>query len=155
MPRLLPLVLFALLFAESTPARAAEWGPYRTDAAPVTKDARAEVRRKPSLPSSDPFWFAFQVYQATLSSQDGPRCAHYPTCSLYGVQAVRRHKVLGFGLTVDRLWRTVRSSELRPLPITRVGRLDRYWDPLDAADFWLRGIPHDHAPEYAPPAIRQ
>lgn len=136
-------------------ARAEAFGPFRSRAAPVTRDARALVPKAVPLPSSDPFLFAFRVYQATLSSQDGVRCAHAPTCSLYGVQAVRRHRFLGFFLTVDRLWRQGRSSELRPLPRQFGGEMPRFYDPLDAADFWLRDLPDLKAPEYLPARSRQ
>jgi hypothetical protein len=147
-----------LLLATLAPAAALAkepFGPFRTAAAPVTRDAKVEVRRPERLPTSDPYWFAFQVYRHTLSSQDGVRCAHSPTCSLYGVQAVRRHRVMGFFLAVDRLWRQGRSSELRPLPRQYGGEIVRYFDPLDASDFWLRGLEGSHAGELVPPVVRQ
>jgi hypothetical protein len=153
-PRIFKLIL--LLALAAPPASAHEpFGPFKTKAAPVTKDARVELRLKEKLPNGDFLGFAFQVYQATLSSQDGPRCFHSPTCSGFGVQAVRRHKLLGFGLTVDRLWRAGRSSDLRPLPRIAGTESDRLYDPLDANDFWLRGIADHDAPEYAPPRPRQ
>lgn len=131
------------------------FGPFRTAAAPVTSDARDPARRAQPQPSSDPFAFAFRAYQATLSSQDGPRCAHSPTCSLYGLHAVRRHRVLGFFLTTDRIWRQDRSSVLRPLPRDWRGEMVRHYDPLDANDFWLRGIDARHVPELVPSRGRQ
>lgn len=126
------------------------FGPFATKAAPVTVDAKDAVSKPERLPSGDFYGFAFQVYQRTLSAQDGPRCAHAPTCSLYGVQAVRRHRVIGFFLTVERLWRAGRSSELRPLPKVYGGETTRLYDPLDANDFWLRDIPDLEAPLLLP-----
>ena len=138
------------------PRNSQGFGPFRADAAPVTRDARDAPVPTLRLPGSDPLYFAFQVYQATLSATDGPRCAHAPTCSAYGVQAVRRHPVLGFAFTVDRLWRAGRSSDLRPMPTFHPQPgLTRYFDPLDASDFWLRGVRDDHAPEYLPTPVRQ
>lgn len=145
--------IWAMVLVAAGPGKA--FGPFRTAAAPVTREARDEVAPARRLPTSDPLWFAFLVYQRTLSAQDGPRCAHVPTCSLYGVQAVRRHPVLGFGLTVERLWRANRSSYLRPLPADfRLGR-HRLFDPLDANDFWLRGIDDATQGELLPPTVRQ
>lgn len=148
----------ALLFvaiALPAGALAEPFGPFRTKAAPVTSDARVAVRPSERLPSADPLWFAYRIYQETLSSQDGPRCGHYPTCSMYGVQMVRRRPVLGFFLTVDRLWRGDRSSRLRLLPTTYLHGVGRHYDPIDNADFWLRDIPSDRAPEYLPTRPRQ
>jgi hypothetical protein len=137
-------------------ALALPFGPFRTAAAPVTRDARAaRPLGPPSRPGSAPMRFAWLVYQATLSVQDGPRCAHAPTCSLYGLQAVRRHPLLGYPLAVNRLWRDERSSALRLLPIDLRGPVPRLYDPLDAADFWLRGVDDVVATEFAPPAPRQ
>lgn len=149
--------LAPVLLAVALPigAAAAPFGPFRTAAAPVTRDAKDAVTRPERLPTGDPFWFAFQVYQSTLSSQDGPKCAHAPTCSLYGVQAVRRYRVLGFFLAVDRLWRTSRSSVLRPMPIQYGGAIPRLFDPLDANDFWLRGLDDRAAPRLLPERLRQ
>jgi len=131
------------------------FGPFRTEAAPVTLDAHVRTRAAPRLASSDFYAFPFLVYRTTLSSQDGPRCSHWPTCSLYGVQAVRRHRILGFALAVDRLWRQDRSSALRPLPRAAELGISRLHDPLDAGDFWLRGIPDARASEEAPRGSRQ
>lgn len=139
----------------SASADATPWGPFRTERAPVTVDARAEVRKTPALPSADPMRFAFLVYQKTLSSQDGARCLHHPTCSLYGLQMVRRHRVLGFLMTPDRIWRGHRSSFLRAMPMTTVYETRRYYDPIDANDFFLRGIEAHQMPELLPPSPRQ
>lgn len=134
---------------------AAAFGPFATPAAPVTRDARDESSRAAPQPSSDPFAFPFRVYQLTLSSQDGPRCSHAPTCSLYGLQAVRRHPLLGFGLTADRLWRDGRSSALRSLPLHFDGRTWRHFDPVEADDFWLRGLDALSVGELRSPVPRQ
>lgn len=144
------VIVLALL---ALPVSAKPWGPFHTMRAPVTVDAMAaEPAKSPALPSADPMRFAFRVYQKTLSAQDGPRCLHHPTCSLYGLQMVRRHRVLGFFLTVDRIWRGHRSSALRPMRQTTVHDTRRYFDPVDANDFFLRDV---DAREVPPPRPRQ
>lgn len=144
------------LFLLASPALASQpFGPFRTQAAPVTVDARAETRPREAVPSADPMRFAFQVYQRTLSAQDGARCAHHPTCSLYGLQMVRRRPLLGFFFTVDRTWRGHRSSWLRPMPLTTVHGVRRYYDPVEANDFFLRGIDAHSMPETLPARPRQ
>lgn len=149
------IVLAAVLLFGSAASATEPFGPFRTSRAPVTSDAREWKRPREVLPSANFYAFAFRVYQATISSQDGARCSHSPTCSLYGMQAVGRHGPVGFFLATDRLWRRDRSSALRPLPRSYVGLVPRLHDPLEAADFWLRGVEDHRAPEHRPPRPRQ
>ena len=149
-----PLFLSFALLASPVGA-ATPFGPFASDTAPVTKDAREERHAKPSLPSADPMWFAFRTYQLTLSATDGPRCAHSPTCSAYGVQAVRRHRAIGYFLTADRLWRGTQSSALRLLPPVPSSTTLHYYDPVEASDFWISGVDPDTIPEFLPPRLRQ
>jgi uncharacterized protein len=47
-----------------------------------------------------------RAYQLVLSPVLGPRCRFYPSCSAYGLEAVRRHGALrGSWLTARRLLR--------------------------------------------------
>lgn len=49
-----------------------------------------------------------KVYQWTISPLLGPRCKYYPSCSNYGLQAVRRHGAIkGFALGA---WRVLRCN---------------------------------------------
>lgn len=60
---------------------------------------------------SVPKWImvgVIKVYQWTISPLLGPRCKYYPSCSNYGLEAVRRHgAVTGFALGV---WRVLRCN---------------------------------------------
>lgn len=60
---------------------------------------------------SVPSWImiaVIKVYQWTISPLLGPRCKYYPSCSNYGLQAVRRHgAVKGLALAV---WRVLRCN---------------------------------------------
>lgn len=61
--------------------------------------------------TSVPRWImvgVIKVYQWTISPLLGPRCKYYPSCSNYGLEAVRRHgAVRGFALGV---WRVLRCN---------------------------------------------
>lgn len=47
-----------------------------------------------------------RAYQCCLSPWLGQRCRFYPSCSHYGIEALRRHGVLaGIRLTVRRILR--------------------------------------------------
>lgn len=49
-----------------------------------------------------------RLYQLTVSPLLGPRCKYYPSCSHYGLEAVRRHgAVRGFALAS---WRVLRCN---------------------------------------------
>ena len=49
-----------------------------------------------------------KVYQLTISPLLGPTCKYYPSCSHYGLEAVRRHgAVVG---TVLAAWRILRCN---------------------------------------------
>ncbi|GEO23166.1 membrane protein insertion efficiency factor YidD [Cyclobacterium qasimii] len=48
----------------------------------------------------------FMVYKNFISSQDGSNCVFYPSCSEYGLLAVKKYGVLmGTANTMDRLTR--------------------------------------------------
>ncbi len=51
-------------------------------------------------------WVWFRTYQATLSRVDGATCRFRPTCSGFGMQAVREHGLLGVGMAFGRLHRS-------------------------------------------------
>lgn len=138
------LAAIAVVLASSA-ARAESFGPFATRAAPLLEQrapaAPPTLRlpgRAPSLPVSN-FYLPFRFYQSVLSPIDGPRCAHRPTCSLYAIQAMRKHPLLGAFLALDRLWRGGESSALRALPVAEDGQGNLHFlDPLEESDFWLR-----------------
>ncbi|MHB1846471.1 MAG: membrane protein insertion efficiency factor YidD [Deltaproteobacteria bacterium] len=126
------LALAALLFA-AAPA----FGPFETEAAPLTAEARFPDAQRFERPTDNPLYLAFDVYRYTMTVFDGPRCVHRPVCSVYAMRAVARHGLLGIGLAIDRLWRGDESSALRRLP-AHVFHGDIYFDdPLSGSDFWL------------------
>lgn len=72
---------------------------------------------------------AIRLYQMTLSSHLPSQCKFSPTCSHYGLEAVRRYGTLRGGLLTS--WRLIRCSPLThggvdpvpgsPLPVERQG----------------------------------
>lgn len=71
----------------------------------------SSVRRGFQLIATIPQWMlvgVIKVYQWTISPLLGPRCKYYPSCSNYGLEAVRRHgAVTGFVLAA---WRVLRCN---------------------------------------------
>lgn len=138
-------VAILALVAGGAASASEPFGPFASPGHPVTVDARPS---KPppakqgwgALPSTF-FYVSYEFYRNVLSPIDGPMCIHRPTCSLYALQAIRRHPVFGVMLTVDRLWRNINSSAIRLLPIWHEGDRFAVIDPLEESDFWLRRSP--------------
>jgi len=137
---LLAAVLFLTAAAE-VPAE--PWGPWsvNTDAAVLLTPADREPSSRARLDSAEhsiaatPFLWLLKIYQNVISPLDGDRCAMYPTCSQYGVLAIRKHgPVIGIIMTSDRLIHE--ADEQRYAPLIEVGNRYRYDDPLKDNDFW-------------------
>lgn len=102
---------------------------------PLAKVQHARPIR--AVASSNPMFVPFMLYRDLLTKTDGSRCAHYPTCSAYGAQAVGRHNVLGVLMTVDRVWRSGQSSSVRSFPlVSGIGPTPRFYDPVEDSAFW-------------------
>lgn len=86
--------------------------------------------------SSNPLYLAALGYQHVFTKLDGPRCAHLPTCSRFGAQAVARHGLLGMFMTLDRLIQPNDSSALRHLPEVEGFGMIRVYDPLENYQLW-------------------
>lgn len=78
------------------------------------KDLLAEKKHKPHYKAAEEnkneieslFSGLFKVYKNFISSQDGSNCVFYPSCSEYGLLAVKKYGVLlGTANTMDRLTR--------------------------------------------------
>ncbi len=78
----------------------------------------------------------FKFLKEVISRVDGPRCSMYPTDTQFALEAARRHgAVLGLLFLVDRLFHE--WSESKTAPTILVHGKERFYDPLEANDFWL------------------
>lgn len=111
-----------------------ENGPLLAGEVPI-QEARRSISRHPG--GSNPLFLAYLLYRYFLSPADGARCQHYPTCSQYGVLAARKHGVIGILMTIDRLWQSGQPTVVRPYPVVRVHGVTRFYDPVEASDFWF------------------
>lgn len=74
-------------------------------------------------------------FSNTISRVDGDRCPMYPTCSAYGMEAIRTHgAVIGIVMIADRLIHE--ANEMDTAPLVEVQGRNRYYDPLSNNDFW-------------------
>ena len=73
-------------------------------------------------------------YSKIISPADGARSPSYPTGSMYGKMAVKKHGFfLGIILTADRL---LHESDLPLTPTITVYQKNRFNDPLEFNTFW-------------------
>lgn len=130
-------VLLLALVALGSAAAAPRFGPFGTERHPVTREARFSGRPSARRAGDTFFRLSYEFYRRVVTPIDGPRCAHRPTCSRYGLLAVERHGAVGMLLTVDRLLRAGESSALRRLRLLREGDQLVLDDPLEDSTFWL------------------
>jgi len=77
-----------------------------------------------------------KFFQNVISPVDGDRCPMYPSCSEYGIQALKKHgPFLGFVMIADRLIHE--RDEMTYAPTVIVNGMRRYYDPVENNDFWL------------------
>jgi putative component of membrane protein insertase Oxa1/YidC/SpoIIIJ protein YidD len=80
----------------------------------------------------------YTLFKSLISSTDGKRCSHVPSCALYARDAVAEHgSIKGFVLSCDRLIRCGGDDTERLPQVVEGGK--RYaWDPVSANDFWWK-----------------
>jgi hypothetical protein len=92
-------------------------------------------------------WLWYRGYKNTLSKVDGNSCRFYPSCSTFGLQAVRSHGLYGVAMTFGRLHKN--HQDARHYPMIRPPFLD---DPVANYGFWLRAPRLDGFADYDNPA---
>ena len=85
-----------------------------------------------------PLILLIRFYKVMISPAYAPSCTFAPSCSTYGLQALRKHgPILGSIMTAERIMRNHQIDTLHYPIIMRDG-LPYQWDPLEANDFWIR-----------------
>jgi putative component of membrane protein insertase Oxa1/YidC/SpoIIIJ protein YidD len=100
--------------------------------------APAPARDAESLSAFDatlPLRLGILGYRALRSPDSPARCPSEPSCSAYGLQALRRHGPLaGYVLTADRLLHEANEGTVSPVARVRGGF--KVVDPLENNTFW-------------------
>ncbi len=138
MTRVTAVLFFTVaLLAAPLAGRAAEWGPWAaTPVAPVAAPLPQDVEASRDGPAGRLLIDAVRFFQKYISPVDGERCTMVPTCSHYGLQAIRKHgALLGFMMTADRI--VHEYEEQRFVPSVWDGRMHRFLDPVENNDFWF------------------
>jgi len=109
-----------------------DWGPWEDRWAPV--GAVEAVPAQPE-PRRGLFEQAYRWYRSR-SDRNGGGCPYYPTCSAYGVLAVRHNgPVLGAVYTVDRLLREYPFMDrVHHYPLVTPHGIPRLYDPPPRRD---------------------
>ena len=109
--------------------------------APQEEIQRRSQGREPEREFSD---LPLRFLRDVISRVDGARCPMYPTDTQFAAEAARRHGlVIGLLFLVDRLFHE--WSEMKRAQVVRIGGKERFYDPLDANDFWLRDPQKPHS----------
>lgn len=130
------LLVFLFFLAIPAAAKADTLAPWEFNSG-AKKAGTAEGQNM--SPGAKLLTLGLQFYRETISYVDGERCKMYPSCSAYAVEAVRKHGFFtGYVMTADRLIHE--SNEMDNAPkITLKNGKERYYDPVDANDFWWAG----------------
>lgn len=98
--------------------------------------------KKKTVLSTNPFslgvLFFFNLYKNHLSKLDGPKCPYYPTCSQFGVEAVRYYGPFwGLVMLFNRQMREYPNLKKDPIypKVIKYGKL-RVYDPPYRAYLW-------------------
>ena len=136
-------ISFLIIFFTSCSSFASEdlfkgpWGNESFSEAPSNFTISQSKRKKESL-LSKPFIKGLRFFQDVISPVDGDRCPMHPSCSEYGIRALRKHGFfLGSLMIVDRLFRERDERQYAPKMI--VNGKWKYFDPLEENDFWFGG----------------
>ncbi len=83
--------------------------------------------------------WGLRFYRETVSQVDGERCQMYPSCSAYSLEAIKKHGFfMGYVMTADRLIHESNEMDHAPRVKLKNGK-ERYYDPVEANDFWWSG----------------
>jgi putative membrane protein insertion efficiency factor len=139
MTRIAAVLCFTVaLIAAPLAGRAAEWGPWSVSPGAPVVDSLPPPDKEASRagPAGRLLTGAVRFFQKFISPVDGERCTMVPTCSHYGLQAIRKHgALLGFIMTADRI--VHEYEEQRFVPSVWDGRSHRFLDPVENNDFWF------------------
>ena len=132
------LALTSALACSAAAVGAPRFGPFSSPGSPVTAEVGNPTRPAATGAEAETFLrLSYEFYTRVVSAIDGARCPHRPTCSRYGLLAVRRHGWWGMLLTLDRLQRGADSSALRRLRTGGDSDHLSLLDPLEESTFWF------------------
>jgi putative membrane protein insertion efficiency factor len=78
-----------------------------------------------------------RFFQKYISPVDGPSCSFYPTCSSYGMEAIKKQGVLiGIPMTAERIMRNHRVDNPDRYRLIEISGTPYQYDPIEANDFW-------------------
>lgn len=141
-PFLLLVAVVVTMFGGAV--RAEEWGPWPAGEEfpalppPAEEDRPGGKAVHPAVdgPGSFPLIALVRAYQSYVSPVYGNRCPMSPSCSQYGIDAIRKHgPVVGIVMTSGRLMHE--ADERKLAPIRKSGERYLFVDPVENNDFWF------------------
>jgi hypothetical protein len=127
------LFLIMLIPAQAETGSFSPWDFGRPESTASQSDLQHDKVRSDSGEIDSPHML-FRIARL-ISAVDGDRCSMYPTCTDYGVQAIRKHGFfIGSVMASDRLIHESDESGLAAK--VEVGKRVRAYDPVSSNDFW-------------------
>jgi putative component of membrane protein insertase Oxa1/YidC/SpoIIIJ protein YidD len=72
-----------------------------------------------------------RFYQKYISPVDNRTCPFYPTCSMFGFEAIRKYGFIGLLMLIDRLFFRDPTADEMHYEMIKVGDVYRYYDPVE------------------------
>lgn len=89
-----------------------------------------------------PARWGIRFFQRFISPVDGAACTFRPSCSAYGMEAVKRHGILlGLPMAAERIMRNHQPENPARYPLSDFNGRYLYLDPVEANDFWWAAPP--------------
>ena len=103
---------------------------------PSTGTTQTSGNSRSSITAKPAQWMIL-FYRSQIRPAIGQRCSLTPSCSEYGMQALKKHGILGLAMIGDRTFREpdVVTEKLSPV---RIGNRWFYKDTLESHDWWMK-----------------
>ena len=103
----------------------------------IIDECRISSSKSADSITGKPVQWIIAFYRSQISPAIGSRCSLTPSCSTYGLQALKKHGLLGVAMIGDRAIREPDIVAEKPSPV-RIGSRWYYSDPIDGHDWWMR-----------------
>ena len=97
----------------------------------INKDDRSEKQKETSY-LSFPILITIKAYQIIIGPIKGENCSMYPSCSNYGIEAIKKYNIKGILMTCDRLNRC--GHDLKFYKTIIVNNQIKYVDKVEAGN---------------------
>ncbi len=103
----------------------------------IIDECKISISKSKDSLTGKPVQWIITFYRSQISPAIGSRCSLTPSCSAYGLQALKKHGALGVAMISDRAIREPDVVAAKPSPV-RTGNRWFYSDPIENHDWWIK-----------------